>query len=71
MDLDTESTVGTLVADGRPSGACVSADPRAVACYAALCQGASRVPIVEPDILMDGLGASSATRSQRHDVHDD
>jgi fructose-bisphosphate aldolase class I len=42
------------IADGRPSGACVSANVHALARYAALCQEASLVPIVEPEVLMDG-----------------
>jgi fructose-bisphosphate aldolase class I len=42
------------IADGRPSRACVSANAHALARYAALCQEASLVPIVEPEVLMDG-----------------
>ena len=42
------------IADGRPTGACVSANAHALARYAALCQEASVVPIVEPEVLMDG-----------------
>ena len=42
------------IADGRPSRACVSANAQALARYAALCQEASLVPIVEPEVLMDG-----------------
>jgi fructose-bisphosphate aldolase class I len=42
------------IADGLPSGACVSANAHALARYAALCQEASLVPIVEPEVLMDG-----------------
>ena len=42
------------IADGRPTGACVSANAHALARYAALCQEASLVPIVEPEVLMDG-----------------
>jgi fructose-bisphosphate aldolase class I len=40
--------------DGLPSRACVSANAHALARYAALCQEASLVPIVEPEVLMDG-----------------
>jgi fructose-bisphosphate aldolase class I len=39
---------------GRPSPACVSANAHALARYAALCQEAGLVPIVEPEVLMDG-----------------
>jgi fructose-bisphosphate aldolase class I len=42
------------IADGRPSGACVSANAHALARYAALCQEGGLVPIVEPEVLMDG-----------------
>jgi fructose-bisphosphate aldolase class I len=42
------------IADGLPSHACVSANAHALARYAALCQEASLVPIVEPEVLMDG-----------------
>jgi fructose-bisphosphate aldolase class I len=42
------------IADGLPSRACVSANAHALARYAALCQEASLVPIVEPEVLMDG-----------------
>jgi fructose-bisphosphate aldolase class I len=42
------------IADGLPSWACVSANAHALARYAALCQEQSLVPIVEPEVLMDG-----------------
>lgn len=37
-----------------PSRACVEANAHALARYAALCQEAGLVPIVEPEVLMDG-----------------
>ena len=37
-----------------PSGACLAANAEALARYAALCQEAGLVPIVEPEVLMDG-----------------
>ena len=37
-----------------PSYTCVSANAHALARYAALCQAAQIVPIVEPEVLMDG-----------------
>jgi fructose-bisphosphate aldolase class I len=37
-----------------PSDACVAANAHALARYAALCQEAGLVPIVEPEVLMDG-----------------
>jgi fructose-bisphosphate aldolase class I len=39
---------------GIPSTACLVANAEALARYAALCQEASIVPIVEPEVLMDG-----------------
>ncbi len=39
---------------GLPSCACVHANAHALARYAALCQEAGMVPIVEPEVLMDG-----------------
>ncbi len=40
--------------DRHPSGYCVHVNAHALARYAALCQEASIVPIVEPEVLMDG-----------------
>lgn len=42
------------VGDALPSHACIEANAHALARYAALCQEASMVPIVEPEILMTG-----------------
>jgi fructose-bisphosphate aldolase, class I len=42
------------IADGQPSAACVRANAHALARYAAMCQQAGLVPIVEPEVLMDG-----------------
>ncbi len=42
------------IADGIPSRACIEANAQALARYAALCQEAGLVPIVEPEVLMDG-----------------
>ena len=42
------------IGDGIPSSACIEANCHALARYAALCQEASIVPIVEPEVLMDG-----------------
>ena len=39
---------------GMPSYTCVSANAHALARYAALCQNEGIVPIVEPEVLMDG-----------------
>ncbi|PRP90377.1 class I fructose-bisphosphate aldolase [Enhygromyxa salina] len=42
------------IGDGIPSEACIVANAHALARYAALCQEAEIVPIVEPEVLMDG-----------------
>jgi fructose-bisphosphate aldolase, class I len=42
------------IADGLPTASCVKANAHALARYAALCQEQSIVPIVEPEVLMDG-----------------
>jgi len=47
------------IGPGIPTRACVQANAHALARYAALCQEADIVPIVEPEVLMDGA----------HDIH--
>ena len=42
------------VGDGIPSPGCIGANSHALARYAALCQEAGLVPVVEPEVLMDG-----------------
>jgi fructose-bisphosphate aldolase class I len=42
------------VSDTLPSASCVQANAHALARYAALCQEQGLVPIVEPEVLMDG-----------------
>ncbi len=42
------------VGDCLPSQGCVEANAQALARYAALCQEAGLVPVVEPEVLMDG-----------------
>ena len=42
------------ITDDNPSGHCISANAHSLARYAALCQSNDIVPIVEPEILMDG-----------------
>ena len=42
------------IGDGIPSSACIEANAHALARYAALCQENGLVPIVEPEVLMDG-----------------
>ncbi|MEW6472451.1 MAG: class I fructose-bisphosphate aldolase [Actinomycetota bacterium] len=55
------------IGDGRPSRVCLSANAHALARYAALCQEAGIVPIVEPEVLMDGrhpLGRAAAVTEE-------
>jgi fructose-bisphosphate aldolase class I len=42
------------IGEGIPSRSCIEANGHALARYAALCQEAGLVPIVEPEVLMDG-----------------
>ncbi len=42
------------IGDGTPSQGCIAANAHALARYAALCQEAGLVPVVEPEVLMEG-----------------
>jgi len=42
------------IGEGRPTRCCIAANAHALARYAALCQEQGLVPIVEPEVLMDG-----------------
>jgi fructose-bisphosphate aldolase class I len=42
------------IGSGTPSSGCIEANASALARYAALCQEAGLVPIVEPEVLLDG-----------------
>jgi fructose-bisphosphate aldolase class I len=42
------------IGDAIPSRSCIEANAHALARYAALCQEAGLVPVVEPEVLMDG-----------------
>ncbi|MEM6452114.1 MAG: class I fructose-bisphosphate aldolase [Cyanobacteria bacterium P01_D01_bin.105] len=42
------------IGDGLPSRACIEANAHALARYAGLCQAGGLVPIVEPEVLIDG-----------------
>jgi fructose-bisphosphate aldolase class I len=42
------------ISDGIPSRGCIEANAHSLARYAALCQEAGLVPVVEPEVLMDG-----------------
>lgn len=43
------------IGDGIPSQGCIEANAQTLARYAALCQEAGLVPVVEPEVLMDGV----------------
>jgi fructose-bisphosphate aldolase class I len=55
-------------ANGMPSDACLHANAHALARYAAICQAGGLVPIVEPEVLMDG-GASHSLETS-FEVHE-
>jgi len=56
------------IADGIPSRACIDANAQALARYAALCQEAGLVPIVEPEVLMTGAHTQECCRKVTEDV---
>jgi fructose-bisphosphate aldolase class I len=43
-----------VVGNGIPSRGCIAANAHVLACYAAVCQKTGLVPVVEPEVLMDG-----------------
>jgi fructose-bisphosphate aldolase class I len=43
-----------VIGDGIPTRGCIEANAHVLARYAALCQEAGLVPVVEPEVLMDG-----------------
>jgi len=49
--------------NGMPSDACLHANAHALARYAAICQAGGLVPIVEPEVLMDGGATHSIETS--------
>ena len=53
---------------GLPTHACIHANADALARYAAICQAGGLVPIVEPEVLMDGDAAQTIEAS--FDVHE-
>jgi fructose-bisphosphate aldolase class I len=54
------------IGEGIPTQACLQANAHALARYSAICQEASIVPIVEPEVLLDGT--HTAEKSER--VHE-
>ena len=56
------------VGDGIPSRGCIEANAHALARYATLCQEAGLVPIVEPEVLMDGDHTLEQCRAATEEV---
>jgi fructose-bisphosphate aldolase class I len=54
--------------DGIPSRGCIEANAQALARYAALCQEAGLVPVVEPEVLMDGNHTLDRSREVTEEV---
>lgn len=57
-----------VIGDNIPSRGCIAANAHALARYAALCQEAGLVPIVEPEVLMDGDHSLEQTRATTENV---
>jgi fructose-bisphosphate aldolase class I len=56
------------VGEGIPSRGCIEANAHALARYAALCQEAGLVPVVEPEVLMDGAHTLERCREATEEV---
>jgi len=56
------------IGDGTPSRACIEANAHALARYAALCQEAGLVPVVEPEVLMEGAHSLETCREVTENV---
>jgi fructose-bisphosphate aldolase class I len=56
------------VSDVVPSRACIEANAHALARYAALCQETGLVPVVEPEVLMDGNHTLERCRAATEEV---
>jgi len=54
--------------DGIPSQGCIEANAQALARYAALCQEAGLVPVVEPEVLMEGQHTLDRCREVTEEV---
>lgn len=57
-----------VIGDGRPSRSGIEANAHALARYAALCQEAGILPIVEPEVLMDGDHSQEQCREVTEEV---
>lgn len=56
------------IGEGIPSRGCIEANAQALARYAALCQEVGLVPVVEPEVLMDGKHTLERCRDVTEDV---
>ena len=56
------------IGDGIPSRSCIEANAHALARYAALCQESGLVPVVEPEVLMDGDHTLEQCRAATEEV---
>ncbi len=56
------------IGDGVPTRTCIEVNAQALARYAALCQETGLVPIVEPEVLMDGGHTMAHCREVTEDV---
>ena len=56
------------IGDSSPSWGCIEANAQALARYAALCQEAGLVPIIEPEVLMEGDHTMERCREVTEDV---
>jgi fructose-bisphosphate aldolase class I len=56
------------IADVIPSRGCIAANAQVLARYAALCQESGLVPIVEPEVLMDGAHSLERCREVTEEV---
>ena len=56
------------IGDDIPSRSCIKANAHALARYAALCQEAGLVPVVEPEVLMDGDHTLEQCRAATEEV---
>lgn len=56
------------ISDGIPSNRCIKTNAHALARYAALCQEGGLVPIVEPEVLIDGDHTLERSDAVHHEV---
>ena len=56
------------VGDRTPSYACIEANAHTLARYAALCQEAGLIPVVEPEVLMEGAHTIDTCREVTEQV---